>query len=137
MTKLVVEVHDQTKEEFLRELLASLPYVSALSVEPQRNGSNGHEVVDAEDDHNPFYQDPRQPQMAKEVAAYEELHRTLVAHYLGHFIAMYQGAVIDHDPDQRTLIRRVRLTYPDQVILFCRVEETLPRDLVVHSVRFA
>ena len=50
MTKLLVEVHDQTKEEFLRELLASLPYVSVLSVERQSNGVNGHALADEADD---------------------------------------------------------------------------------------
>lgn len=59
MTKLLVEVHDQTKEEFLRELLASLPYVSVLSVERQSNGVNDHALADEEDDYTPFSEDPR------------------------------------------------------------------------------
>jgi hypothetical protein len=137
MTKLVVEVHDQTKEEFLRELLASLPYVSVMPLNGKSNGTNGHDGTDAEDDHNPFSEDPRRPQMEKEVAAFEEQHSLLVEQYLGEFIAMYQGQVIGHDLDQRTLIRRVRSLYPDQVILFHQVEASLPRDLVVHAVRFA
>lgn len=137
MTKLLVEVHDGAKEEFLRELLASLPYVSVLSVERQSNGVNAHALADEEDDYNPFSEDPRRPQMEKEVVAYEEQHSTLVEQYLGEFIAMYQGQVIGHDRDQWSLIRRVRADYPDQVILFRQVEASLPRDLVVHSVRFA
>lgn len=137
MTKLVVEVHDQTKEEFLRELLASLPYVSVLPVDPTINGINGHAVTDEEEEFNPFSEDPRRPQMEKEVAAFEEQHRTLVEQYLGEFVAMYQGQVIGHDRDQWALIRRVRSDYPDQVVLFRQVEASLPRDLVVHSVRFA
>ncbi|MCE7986866.1 MAG: hypothetical protein DYG89_37305 [Caldilinea sp. CFX5] len=137
MTKLLVEVHDQAKEEFLRELLASLPYVSVLPIDPKSNGVNGHAVTDEEGDHNPFSEDPRRPQMEKEVAAFEAQHSTLVQQYLGEFIAMVQGQVIGHDRDQRTLIRRVRSLYPDQVILFQLVEASLPRDLVVYSVRFA
>lgn len=137
MTKLLVEVHDQTKEEFLRELLASLPYVSVLSVERQSNGVNDHALADEEDDYTPFSEDPRRPQMEKEVAAFEEQHSMLVEQYLGEFIAMYQGQVIGHDRDQWALIRRVRSDHPDQVVLFLQVEGSLPRDLVVHSVRFA
>ena len=137
MTKLLVEVHDQTKEEFLRELLASLPYVSVLPVDRKDNGSHGNDLADTADEYQPFYQDPRQPQMEKEVAAFAAQHSTLVAHYLGQFVAMRQAQVIDHDLDQRALIHRVRSTAPDQVILFRRVEASLPRDLVVHSVRFA
>lgn len=75
--------------------------------------------------------------MEKEVAAFEEQHSMLVEQYLGEFIAMYQGQVIGHDRDQWALIRRVRSDHPDQVVLFRQVEASLPRDLVVHSVRFA
>lgn len=137
MTRLLIEVHDQAKEEFLRELLASLPYVSIMPIDTKSNGVNGHDITDEEDDDNPFSEDPRRPQMEKEVAAFEEQHSTLVAQYLGEFIAMVQGQVIGHDLDQWALIRRVRSDYPDQVVLFRQVEESLPRDLVVHSVRFA
>lgn len=42
-----------------------------------------------------------------------------------------------YDLDQRALMHRVRSTDPDQVILCRRVESSLPRDLAVHSVRFA
>lgn len=137
MTKLLLEVHDQTKEEFLRELLAALPYVSVLPVDRKSNGTNGDDLAIVEEEYNPFYHDPRQAQMEKEVAAFEEQHSSLVAHYLGQFVAMVQGQVMDHGPDQRALISRVRAANPDQVVLFRRVEKSLPRDLVMHSVRFA
>lgn len=63
MTKIVVEIHDQTKEEFLHELLASLPYVSVLEFDSERGAANDRHREVEEDDYNPFYQDPRQPQM--------------------------------------------------------------------------
>lgn len=137
MTKIVVEVHDVEKQEFLLELLSSLSYVSILESGASNSAINDHPLAREEDDQSSLYLDPRQPQMEQEVAAFEAQHKALVAPYLGQFVAMYQGKVLDNDQDQGQLIRRVRQAYPNQVILFRKVEESLPRDLVVPSIRFA
>ncbi|MEZ4705731.1 MAG: hypothetical protein R3A44_00915 [Caldilineaceae bacterium] len=137
MTKIIVEVHDKEKEKFLLELLSSLEYVRVAAFNGHDDDINELDPVLEANDANPFYQDPRQAQMEKEAAAFEEQHDTLLTLYQGQFVAMYQGKVVDHDADERVLISRVRRSYPHQVILFRQVTKSAPRDFVVHSIRYA
>ena len=50
---------------------------------------------------------------------------------------MRQGKVIDADADEQALIVRVRERFPADVILFRKVQETLPPLLVFRSSCFA
>src|SRR5688572_12566384 len=56
---------------------------------------------------------PTQPNaaMQREINAYLELHPSLVANYLGQYVAIFQGKLIDHDPDFGVLMRRVESNY--------------------------
>lgn len=70
-----------------------------------------------------------------EVAAYESQHATLLTQYPGQYIAIYQGKVIDHDPDQLNLLTRIDQQYPSTTVLIRKVERTLPKPLRVRSPR--
>ncbi|MBI1879477.1 MAG: hypothetical protein HYR94_14870 [Chloroflexi bacterium] len=55
--------------------------------------------------------------------------------YLGQFIAMHQGQVVDHDSNFEILHRRIRQKYGREAILMRRVEEEPDRPLMWRSPR--
>jgi hypothetical protein len=75
--------------------------------------------------------------MTREADAYRKLHPELVRQLLGHYVAIYQGEVVDHDQDEDALLRRRRDNYPGKVVLIRRVEPEVERDLAFRSPRFA
>lgn len=74
--------------------------------------------------------------MEQEVAAYESQHGALLTQYPGQYIALYQGKVIDHDPDQLNLLARIDQQYPAISVLIRKVERTLPKPRRVRSPRY-
>ena len=50
-------------------------------------------------------------------------HETLREHYAGHYVAMRDGKVLDHDPDIATLYHRIHQQYGDAPILIAPVTE--------------
>ncbi|MCX6048427.1 MAG: DUF5678 domain-containing protein [Chloroflexi bacterium] len=85
----------------------------------------------------PFYTDPDQDKMQREVDAFEAMHATLWEKYPNQYVAVYQGQVIDHDADEMRLIGRIRAIYPDEIIMVDQVLPQLQRELVFRSPRFA
>ncbi|MEZ4706588.1 MAG: hypothetical protein R3A44_05245 [Caldilineaceae bacterium] len=67
--------------------------------------------------------------MEQNVAAYKAMHGELVARYLGQFVAICTGKLVDHDSDPVALLTRVRTDYPHQVVLRQRVELAPEREL--------
>lgn len=63
-------------------------------------------------------------------------HSLLKKNYLGRFIALHHGQIVDHDQDFETLHRRIRQKYGREAILMRRVEEEPDRPLVWRSPRF-
>ncbi len=62
-------------------------------------------------------------------------HTQLKQTYLGRFIAMHQGQVIDHDQDVVLLHQRIRRKYGREAILIRQVEEEPERPLIMRSPR--
>lgn len=79
--------------------------------------------------------DPKRAQMNRNVAAYQALHAQLVKNYLGRYVAIYQGQLVDHDTDPIILLQRVRAKYPDQVVLRRKVEPVAEREITVRHPR--
>lgn len=125
MTEIAVTINDERKAGLLVELLSALDFV----IDVHMNGTN-----DASSADNGFH-DPRQPLMEKEVAAFERLHPTLIEHYLGEYVALHQGQVVDHDHNQIVLADRIESAYPDHVVLIRQVQPQLPPPLLVRSPR--
>ena len=73
--------------------------------------------------------------MKKEIAAYQNIHSHLVQEYLGQYVAIYQGELVDHDPDPVSLHRRVIRKYPDQVVLSRKVQTDPEPVLYMRSPR--
>ncbi len=85
----------------------------------------------------PFYLDPDQDKMQGEVDAFEEMHAALWEKYPNQYVAVYQGQVIDHDEDERALIKRIRAIYPDEIIMVDKVLAQLQREIIFRSPRFS
>ena len=71
-----------------------------------------------------------------ETKAFEQQRDTLLANYLGQYVAVHDGQVIDHDPDLLTLHLRVFERLGDIPVLHKKVTTKPERDLVVRSRRF-
>ena len=64
------------------------------------------------------------------------MHGELVEQYLGQYVAIYNGQLVDHDADPMILLTRIRSKYPNQVILRRKVERMPERELRVRHPRF-
>jgi hypothetical protein len=60
--------------------------------------------------------------MQREIAAYVAMHPTLVENYLGQYVAVYQGQLVDHDADAVALHHRITAAYPGEVVLQRQVQ---------------
>lgn len=79
--------------------------------------------------------DPNRSDMDANVAAYHRLHRQLAEMYLGQYVAVHQGRLVDHDPDPVALLRRVRSQFPGQTVLRRKVEAVAERALRIRHPR--
>ena len=59
----------------------------------------------------------------REMEAFVSLHPTLKAQYLGRYVAVLDGRLIDHDADQAALYRRISARYPGRFVWLSPVEE--------------
>jgi hypothetical protein len=69
-----------------------------------------------------------------ETLAFEQMHSQLVQQYLGEYVAVHNGAVVDHDVDARSLHLRIRARFGQMPILLRQITEDveLP-ELIVRS----
>ena len=73
--------------------------------------------------------------MQREKDAFIAMHPQLVQTYLGEYVAIHQGKLIDHDKDDVELIERMRAKLPDEVVLITEVLPELERILYLRSPR--
>jgi hypothetical protein len=79
---------------------------------------------------------PEEQLMWQEMEAYKALHPRLVKQYLGQYVAIYQGKLVDHDWDEEALMRRRLQNYPDAVVLVDQVELEPQHELYIPSLRW-
>ncbi len=70
-----------------------------------------------------------------EMQTYSALHPMLKQKYFGQYVAIYQGKLIDHDPDHDAIYRRIDAQYPDEFVWISLVEEEAIPTLVFRSPR--
>ncbi len=69
-----------------------------------------------------------------ESAAFVELHNQLLTKFLGDYVAIHNGEVVDHDSDVRTLHLRIRKRFGQAPVLLRQVTpEVEQRDLIFRS----
>lgn len=78
---------------------------------------------------SPFPIDANRVTMEQNVEAYKAMHGELVKRYLGQYVAICGGRLVDHDPDPVVLLQRVRDQHSGQVILRQKVEPMPAREL--------
>ncbi|MEZ4863399.1 MAG: hypothetical protein R3C14_18925 [Caldilineaceae bacterium] len=131
MSEVTITLNDESKLDELLYLLTALPYVESASLGvagEKATGLHGPTGVTADDkvdeELSPFYHDPRTDRLDREIIAFETMKADLLAHYLGEYVAIFQGAVIDHDLDKAALLNRLAQSYPDEVVLVRQVRRT-------------
>lgn len=74
--------------------------------------------------------------MEQNVATFHAMHRELVEQYLGQYVAICDGKMVDHDADPILLMERIRRDYPQQIVLRRKVENVVERELRIRHPRF-
>jgi hypothetical protein len=72
-------------------------------------------------------------QIKTEASAFRTQCDNLRRQFMGHYVAIYHGEVVDHDPDFQALHSRIRQRYGRQPVLLRRVEIEPERMLVFRS----
>jgi hypothetical protein len=72
-------------------------------------------------------------QIEAEAKAYQKLYPILVQKYLGQYVAIQRGQVIDHDASFQLLHSRVRQRFGRRPVLLRRVETEPERTLIFRS----
>ena len=72
----------------------------------------------------------------REIAAFRQLHASLLKRYRGDYVAIYQGQLVDHDSDKVALLERIDAAYPDEFVLMRPVQEQLEREFYFRSPRY-
>ena len=68
----------------------------------------------------------------REDNAFCAMHAELWGRYPDQYVAVYRGKVVDHDPDQLALFRRVEERYPDVPVL---IRQVTPEHEEVYTFR--
>jgi len=72
----------------------------------------------------------------REMEAYRTMHAELKRRFLGQYVAIHNGELVDHDADRHALSRRVRREYGSVAVLITPVEEKPEREFLMLSPRF-
>jgi hypothetical protein len=75
--------------------------------------------------------------MTAEIVAFKHLHPELLATIPGHFAAVYEGKLVDHDIDQLALLRRIEAAYPGRTVLIRQVQLEVETTINVRSFQAA
>ena len=78
----------------------------------------------------------RERQMDRELEAYRAMHADLKQRYLGRYVAIQNGTVVDTDADRVALSKRVRQKLGNTVVLILRVEQAAEREFMLRSPHF-
>ncbi len=68
----------------------------------------------------------RRRALSEEMTAFCAQYSRLIKEFPGQYVAVYQGKVIDHDPDGGTLHRRIYKSYGDLPVLIVQVRPSTP-----------
>ncbi|MCB0092737.1 MAG: hypothetical protein KDE54_32845 [Caldilineaceae bacterium] len=123
----------------LKEITLSIPediyrQVEQVATETQRDVADL--FLDTIASHFPTHPaHPDRAAMHKEIAAYKQMHADLVQKYLGEYVAIHQGELVDHDTDLVDLHKRITSNYPGKVILSRRVQKEADPVLHMRSPR--
>lgn len=81
-------------------------------------------------------ENPARNKMRQEIEAYKKMHSRLVKKYLGQFVAIHNGKLVDHDADKEALFLHIKEKFPNQIVLQRQVLENPDPVLHFRSPRF-
>ncbi len=70
-----------------------------------------------------------------EAEAFRAMHPELVKQYMGRYVALHEGEMVDHDEDLQTLHNRIRQRFGRQAVLIRQVTTEPDRVFVMRSPR--
>lgn len=73
--------------------------------------------------------------ISEESRVYRQRYAELKAQYLGEYIAMHNGQVVDHDADFQALRQRVRKRFGHTAVMITLVEDVAQRPLTRRGFR--
>ncbi|MCL4870295.1 MAG: hypothetical protein KJ063_15125 [Anaerolineae bacterium] len=76
------------------------------------------------------------PAVQREKTAYLAMHTTLKESYLGQYVAIHKGQLVDWDEDYMALFQRIDEQYPDQFVWLTQVNDEPTRTITVRSPGF-
>ncbi len=76
-----------------------------------------------------------QRSLEQEAVHFRRLHKRLLAEMPGEYVAIYQGDLVDHDPDMLALLQRIEERYPEEPVLIRQVGEVIEPVIHVFSPR--
>ena len=83
-----------------------------------------------------YLREYRRRKIEAEGKAFERQRAALLAEYLGQYVALHEGRVIDHDPSLRALHLRVFSRLGHTPVLLKQVTDEPQREAVFRSPRF-
>ena len=72
-------------------------------------------------------------QIQSETEAFRNMHTELLSRYADQYVAIYEGKLVDHDPDFQSIHERIRQRFGRQPILIRRVTSEIEHTLTFHS----
>jgi len=72
----------------------------------------------------------------QEMTAYRAMHRELKQRFLGAYVAIHNGELVDHDADRSALSSRVRQKYKNVAVLILPVQDEPEREFLMLSPRW-
>ena len=78
---------------------------------------------------------PQRAALQREIEAYHALHPELVTRFLGSYVAIYQGKLVDWDQSQAALLTRKQRDYADKIVLIRQVTQEVEPELHFRSPR--
>jgi ABC-type antimicrobial peptide transport system ATPase subunit len=83
-----------------------------------------------------YFWEQNNRKISYESAQYRKQHLEIKKHYLGQFIAMHQGKIVDTDSDFQNLNVRIRERFGNTAVLITKVEEAPETILHRRGVRY-
>jgi len=78
----------------------------------------------------------KERKIEREMEAYRAMHGELKQRFLGQYVAIHNGELVDHDADRHALSSRVRREYSNAAVLIIPVEDEPEREFLMLSPRF-
>ncbi|MEK7809909.1 MAG: DUF5678 domain-containing protein [Chloroflexota bacterium] len=80
-----------------------------------------------------YVRDKQRRKIDKEIAAFETMHVELKRKYLGEWVAIDQGQLVDHDADRVKLYKRVRAQFGRKSVLIRQVQEQAVEEIWIRT----